>query len=328
MVVHSDADSAEENVSHRMNRDPMNFNNRWKRGRRVSDRRRSRITRRLRYRKSWRSARIRSAVIRPTKPVPLPSFGPEICQNRSKVSQIQDESGPVVCLRRSFQELLRQLESVGGFVKKYVAVNQSEACGFEDLTAFPEDELIINKTGTTRIPKATARAIRKPRAKRQFDGEKSETTLQRQERSIPTSPGTVIRGCQGRGTIVDDTNLHRLCTECAATTRLGDDRFPNYINEVICHDKDHQCAAKMGLCLQKTLKLSFLRFDGKFERDAHLSGMAGKPVYKEVWAQYTQEIRSCCECEMYPFIYHLIASRTDGDDGSSDDEQDYDNGET
>lgn len=248
-----------------------------------------------------------------------PRPGPEICRNHSKVSRIQDEAGPVVCLRRTSKQLLKQLESVGGFIKRYAAVNESEACSFEDLTAFANGE--PKKPATTRVPEVVTKTEpTKLRIKRQGETEDSELQFQRPKRSLPTSPGTFIRGCQGRGTIPDGTNLHRLCTECAATTRLNDDRFPNFINEVICQDEDHQCAAKMGQCFQRTLELSFLRFDGKFEQDDRLSNLAGKTVYREVWESYTQPIRSCCECEMYPFIYHVIASRDDGDGNESDDE--------
>lgn len=296
--------------------------------------RRARMTRTSRY--PWR---IRTTQNSPrvgnhphtTKATASPTTTPDICRNHTVVSRIQDESGPVVCLRRTKQELLVQLESVGGFIKRYTAINVTDACGFEDLTTFPKGEPKAPKssehtTKPTKTPEVTTPTTVKQLIHRhdqyRADQVEYDFKLQRLKRSLPTSPGTFIRGCQGRGTIPDGTNLHRLCTECAATTRLADDRFPNYINEVICQDSDHQCAAKMGICLQRTLQLSFLRFDGKFELDGQLSALMGKTVYREVWESYTQEIRSCCECQMYPFIYHVIASRDDGDDGDDGDDDD------
>lgn len=308
-----------------MNRDPVNVGEAWKRSRGFLYRRNSRRTRRLRNRYPWKPTSVRPTTIQAKKTISPPMRGPEICQNHRKVSRIRDEPGPVVCLRRTSQELLKQLESIGGFLKKYVAVNQSEACGFEDLTVFSNGETKTPRTTTT--PEVTTKTTPlMSRSNRHDDEEKSATLdLLRRKRTIPTSPGTFIRGCQGRGTIVDESDLHRLCTECSATTRLSDDRFPSYINEVICQDKDNHCAAKMGLCFQRTLELSFLRFEGKFEQDHQLSNIAGKDVYKEVWEPYTQEIRSCCECEMFPSIYHMITSKGGGDDGDgsdSDEEED------
>ncbi|XP_020603646.1 uncharacterized protein LOC110042621 [Orbicella faveolata] len=292
----------------------------------------TRRTRRSRYRRPWKIGTAKPSLpfVRPTTKVTVPSTtSPEICLNHTKVSRVQDELGATVCLRRTKQELLVQLESVGGFIKRYTAINETDACGFEELTTLSREaeakssELTTKPTKTPEVktPASTKRLIHSG-DQRRSDQAEYDFKLQRMKRSFPTSPGTRIRGCQGRGTIPDGSNLHRLCTECAATTRLGDDRFPNFINEVICRDKDRQCAAKMGICLQRTLQLSFLRFSGRFELDRQLSTLTGKTVYSEVWEQYTQEIRSCCECQMYPYIYHEIASRDDGDDGDDSDEDD------
>lgn len=295
----------------------------------------TRTTRRSRHRNPWKISSTKPWLpfVRPkTKVTAPPTTSPEICLNHTKVFRIQDEPGPFVCLRRTKKELLLQLESVGGFIKRYTAINVTDACSFEDLTTFSHEEAAAKSSEHTTKPTKTPE-VKTPTTlkhgihshdQQRADQKEYDFKLQRMKRSLPTSPGTRIRGCQGRGTIPDGSNLHRLCTECAATTRLGDDRFPNFINEVICHDADRQCAAKMGICFQRTLQLSFLRFDGKFERDSQLSTLTGKTVYKEVWEQYTQEIRSCCECQMYPYIYRAIASRDGGDDGDDGDDSDED----
>lgn len=310
-----------DDESQQTNRDPITLRGRtinksWSGYRRRTG---NRIRQRFRY--PWKP---RPRNVPTTKPTATPKVNPDICRNHSKVSRVEDEPGPIVCLRKSTNDLLVQLESVGGLAKRYAAVNVTEACSFEDLTAFPKGQPKA-PDGVTKTSEVTKPTVKKNLGgKHQADQEGSDLKLQRLKRSLPTSPGTRIRGCQGRGTIPDDTNLHRLCTECAATTRLSDDQFPNYINEVICRDSDRQCAAKMGLCFQRTIQLSFLRFDGKFELDTELTLLAGKTVYKEVWELYTQGIRSCCECEMYPSIYHAIASRDDGDDGDGDGDDDDD----
>lgn len=233
--------------------------------------------------------------------------GPEICRNYTKVSRVQDEPGPIVCLRRNVTELLEQLRTVGGLIKRYMAVTVIDACGFEDLTTItsPTTTTPAKTTPTSKTPH-THNVVRRP-----ADERDSKTEAQRHKRSIPTSPGTIFRGCQGRGTIPDGAATHRLCTECAATTRLESDRFPTFINEIVCRDADQQCAATMGLCIQRNLQLPFLRSTGDFEFDASLSSLTGKTVYKEVWIDYTQEIRSCCECQMYTFLYSEISSKDD-----------------
>lgn len=268
---------------------------------------------RQRFRYPWRSRITKFATIK---------ANPDICRNHSRVNRVEDEPGPVVCLRKSEHDLLVQLGSTGGLNKRYAAVNITDASGFEDLTTFPEGQPKTpdhdpKKTEVMNLTESTKHhAPMRQADKEEFDLKKQ----QRLKRSLPTSPGTFFRGCQKRGTITKGTNLHRLCTECSATTRLSDDRFPKYINEVICRDSDHQCAANMGLCFQRTHQLDFLRFTGKFAPDIKMTNFAGKPVYKEVWDFYTQEIRSCCECEMYPHIYRAIKSRNGGDDGDDGDD--------
>ena len=241
-----------------------------------------------------------------------PTPGPEICQNRTKVSSVDEEPGKVVCLRRNSTELLSQLRSVGGYIELYMAVNVSQACGFQDLTNFiDEGPMITNPPDTTMS--STSTSTGRPTVRNLADEQtQSDESLERRKRSIPTTPGTNIRGCQGRGTIPDGTNLRRLCTECAATTRLPDDRYPPYINEVICRDSDRQCAARMGICYQRQLRFPFLQLTGRFQIDTLLSQLTGKTIYKEVWVPYTQEIRSCCECRVYSFVYQSFATRSRG----------------
>ena len=272
--------------------------------------------RRTRIRRKYKHRSRNPTTNPPTKITNVPSLGKKICRNHTRVSRIQDEPGPVVCLRRTSEELLKQLESAGGFLKRYVAVNKSDAAKFEDLTTFQNEE--------TNTPKKS----KKLRFSRKSQATKFKSDFLHQRDGPTSSPtGTEIRQCEDRGTKVYDTNLHRLCTECSATTNLGKDKFPKYINEVICDDADRQCAANMGLCFQRTLHLSFLRFEGEFVEDKLLSIVVGKTVYKEVWESYAQELRSCCECEMYPWVYDRIASKDGGDSDAQSDEEDSEAGD-
>ena len=231
----------------------------------------------------WKTTRrpALKTTLRPTMTIKRP--GPKICRNMKIVSRIQDATGPVVCLRRNITELMAQLKSVGGLIKRYAAVQVIDACGFEDLTP-------IESPNATRPPAPSVQSdSREPSVqsspsrdgKRQAEQLHSDSELQRRKRTLPTSPGTVFRGCQGRGTIIDGTSEHRLCTECAATTRLPNSRFPTYINEVVCRDNDMQCAAKMGMCHQRYLNFPFLQSTGMFQFDALQSAIIGKLFTKK-----------------------------------------------
>ena len=136
-----------------------------------------------------------------------------------------------------------------------MAVTVIDACGFEDLTTItsPTTSTAAKTTPSYRTPH-TNNFVRPPADERDFKAE-----AQRGKGSIPRTPGTIYRGCQGRGTIPDGPATHGLCIECAATTRLERDRFPAFISEVVCHDADQECAATMGLCIQRNLQLPFLR---------------------------------------------------------------------
>ena len=236
---------------------------------------------------------------------PRPTFSPDACDRLPKHSRVEqaDPYSQIVCLRLNQKELVGRLKDAGGLAKRYAAVNASGACSFEDLTtdAIQKPE--------PKLPTASRRYKTTP-ATAKDSHDQAKKRRRRMRRALPKEPGTVLRGCQGRGTRVDSSNNFRLCTECSATTRLPNSVFPQYINEVVCKDTDLMCAARMGICVQKILKLSFVRRTGKFEKDAAKSLVRGIEVYKEVWEEYTQIIRSCCECTVFPSVLNSFASKS------------------
>ena len=252
------------------------------------------------------------------KPYPQRKSSGPVIINKKECNRIVDDlsqspSLPQLCLRLNETELLDKLKSMGAFNPRYMAINKEDACRFQDLT--------VNEQPLPRRPSP------RPKAKQdqplenamnmdlranglndiQDETERLEPENERrQKRMITLSPGSILRGCWNRGSPLDDSSLSRLCTECLATTKLPNDVFPEYINEVICGDDDGNCFGPIGQCAQGVIKFTFLRSTGNFKRNDALSELYGIDIYVEEWEDYEQDIRSCCECRIFSF---LIQSR-------------------
>ena len=93
-------------------------------------------------------------------------------------------------------------------------------------------------------------------------------------------PDTVITGACENAT----GSLDRLCSFCPATTDLGPGKVPRYINEVMCVPGVENCgdALIQGTCQDSIILQDFLKV-----------GILSLEVY-------TQAIRTCCECSLFP----------------------------
>lgn len=255
--------------------------------------------------------------VRPRKPF-RPIVSNRSIINEKECSRIVDNlpqssnyykylKGRPLCVRLNETELLNKLKDVGGFNPRYMAINKEDACKFLDLSG--NEQPLPSKSS---FPKAK----QDQPLDNQMDTEMGTSGLnnlhdeieslannhdQRQKRMVTLAPGSIDRGCWSRGSIVDNTNLRRLCTECAASTKLPASVFPPYINEVICGDADRNCFGPIGKCAQKVIEFTFLQRTGKFEKDDDLS-QGGVDVYVEKWDDYEQDIRSCCECRIFSFL--------------------------
>ncbi|XP_078356846.1 putative skeletal organic matrix protein 8 [Oculina patagonica] len=95
----------------------------------------------------------------------------------------------------------------------------------------------------------------------------------------PSYPITVITGpCE---TTIG--GLNRLCKVCPAITDLGPDKIPRYINELLC-DGYELCGigSVVGLCQNTVLNQDFL------------------VIQNLITQVYSQPIRVCCECSLFP----------------------------
>ena len=124
----------------------------------------------------------------------------------------------------------------------------------------------------------------------------------RQKRMVSVTPGSNIRGCWGRGSLIDGSSLRHMCTECSSTTQLAANIFPPFINELICGDNDGFCYRHYGRCIQKVIKFNFLRRTGQFVLDADLSREHGINVFIETTQTFQQDVKSCCACGLFQFF--------------------------
>lgn len=78
--------------------------------------------------------------------------------------------------------------------------------------------------------------------------------------------------------------LTRLCKVCPAITDLGPSKVPRYINEVLCEGVAEFCGVPdvFGICQNTVFYQDFLMFTGTSVQ------------------VYSQEIRVCCECSLFP----------------------------
>ncbi|XP_022797023.1 uncharacterized skeletal organic matrix protein 8-like [Stylophora pistillata] len=104
--------------------------------------------------------------------------------------------------------------------------------------------------------------------------------------NAPTKASTLTSRTDCHAT---ENGLLRMCSTCPAVTFLGHDRIPSFINEVKCGQA--MCShGVFGQCQTATMLQQFLYKTGRCN-----------PVtgYEEL-LPYTQPIRVCCECMVFP----------------------------
>lgn len=198
---------------------------------------------------------------------------------------ITPEGEKVLCLVPSEQELMKELEAIGGFNRRYVAVTMEEAEKyFEDPF---EDQ---SKPWSSDVTGRRRRSIDEKEYNADDHG--------RVKRSVSV-------GLQSCETTKDEPSrgFFQLCLECQWITKLPNDKFPRYINEKICGRNGNRfstfggpCNKGAGMCLQQSETQDLLIKTNRYQQipspDPQYS-----VVYKQVWDTYGQKIRSCCQCQ-------------------------------
>lgn len=238
-------------------------------------------------------------------------YGPPVhpCAN-TKVNQtiITPEGDKVLCLVPSENELMEDLKAIGGFNRHYVAVNEEQAAkDFEN----PLDPIASNPK-----PIVWSNIVS---GKRRRSIDESDDNFGDEERSHGRAKRAAIPGlqtCEDKGKPSSPAGFLQLCNECWWITKLPEDKFPRLINEKICGKVgDGERSSVFGggdpqscgerydgmyaMCLQRSFTQDLLIRTDDYERipspDPQYS-----VVYKQVWKKYTQDIRSCCQCQIVP----------------------------
>ncbi|XP_022343007.2 uncharacterized protein LOC111136443 [Crassostrea virginica] len=114
------------------------------------------------------------------------------------------------------------------------------------------------------------------------------------------SPGNSTQFCQYRGNKTD-AGFINFCTSCVSMTDLGRDKFPRYINEILCNVEPCLSVNRYphGACQENLLHLTFLRRapDGclMFIQD---TSFGQNRTFTDLWESYTQQIRVGCSCKL------------------------------
>lgn len=102
----------------------------------------------------------------------------------------------------------------------------------------------------------------------------------------PTRAATIMSSANCVST---EGGMLRMCSACPAVTFLGHDKFPSYINEVTCGQGTCSFGV-IGMCQNAVMHQQFLKKTGRCDPNTG---------YEEI-VPYTQAIRVCCECMVFP----------------------------
>ena len=201
-----------------------------------------------------------------------------------------------LCMVPTEEELREKLKKIGGLNRYYAAVTKEEAEKF--VTLLPSTRPTSPRQKAMPFPiiwSHLSSAVSRNR--------RAALLRTDQENNIVSSKKT---RCIHRG---DRTELGmvRLCSECQRISRLSSDRFPRYINEVACEDEiptvleedDSCCNKSKGMCIQRFLLLDFLVRTENYVEVPSPDPEKFPKAFKQVWERYTQNIRSCCECQLW-----------------------------
>ncbi|XP_065071614.1 uncharacterized protein T16H12.9-like [Rhopilema esculentum] len=199
------------------------------------------------------------------------------------------EAIDAACQAQSTSALKKMLLSAGGTLNpQMVAVDEAGARLFK--SHFSTKDINVQRVRTLRK--------RKRDGKRDFEEDvimedediEEDDNDDRKKRRKRRS--TTLGSCYGPG--VPLNNMYLLCHTCDSTTVLSSDYFPRYVNEVICNpNKTPSCFHGQGQCTSNSVPIVFLKKTGNCVT-------SGSGILLEEWMAETINIRTCCECRLYP----------------------------
>ena len=182
---------------------------------------------------------------------------------------------------------------------RFVGITSQDACNF----TFPSSVGIFQN-----FQQSSASSTQPSQPMR--DSTLSEDHPQSRSRRVKRSPVSEVLSCIGKASRNSETGLYHMCDMCWYKTTLESNKFPQEISELVCQTASSSSTSSstsntgsgaclghsfLGMCQQKDLKLQFLRWDGEYEDQPEST--EARRVVKQKYVAYTQEIRSCCECE-------------------------------
>lgn len=229
---------------------------------------------------------------------PSKEFGPKVhpCFNtRVNKTVITSNGEKVLCLVPSEAELVKYLKESGGFNKHYVAVTEEEAEeNFED----PLNPIVSSK------PVWLTVTGRRRRFSDEDDYYRMGNTKGALDNKHPKRSVSGLKSCVEQGKR-NSIGMIQLCGECGWVTKLPEDKFPRYINELICGKDGNTfshspeiCNMFQGECIQGSLTQDLLERTDRYEK-INSPDPQYHAVYKQVWQPYSQAIRSCCQCQNF-----------------------------
>ena len=160
---------------------------------------------------------------------------------------------------------------LGYFNSFYMAFTKAEADRFPNLVSYHS---MLRRMKIYNITRESQVLLHSNRSRlRRDESSDSDST----DRSTgPSFPVTDPRGpCESK--------TEGLCDICPATTRLGPDKIPEFINVMVCRGQQ-SCGqgSVRGECKNSSVTQTFLQRIGVDE-----------------WETYRQEITLCCECALF-----------------------------
>jgi len=154
-----------------------------------------------------------------------------------------------------------------------------------------EDEDEDYKRKKREVSKRAKRSIEETHSELRSGRERRQTTTRelRKGQRIVNADGSItdIRECFVKGSTSLNKHL-RMAKQCSATTTLPENRFPRYINEVLCDFSGAGCLSGEGLSVQRKVNIKF-RVDSN--RTLGIARLGS-------WQEYEQTIMASCSCQI------------------------------
>jgi len=148
---------------------------------------------------------------------------------------------------------------------------------------------IIEKWLTNKLRQVQRQSMKQYHSNCTRKNKKVSSDIQQHDMSSPQSDVSTLQFCDEKGELDQDGSM-TMCPECYMSTDLGQRKFPRFINQVRCGNRNEDdlfCFAHEGLCVENLIYVTFLY-------DANRVGF--NRLYQ--WLPYQQPIATACSCQL------------------------------